>query len=434
MLDKRLLLCVILATLSSLYYFTRTIVVPAEFIAVQNHWLNSVNIFLQTGMLLVDYGDRTDPQHGEKTFEGYYRVPLEESIGGDDQGYPFLLSIFAKIFQNTSITYEFFIRFNYVALILFGISSSIILYRALKSIVVSSGFYVLYLFTQHFYDGWVYHHWMGAVFITFYLVSIILFIKQPRLKDLWLYFFIAGWAGVIRTGYDFIGLILFLAAVSFYYLQNMPSMRFTVVLKKQLMILALLYILPGMLLGLVRDIRDLTHFGGKKSDLPPTHLLWHHAFLGLGYTENPYGIIYDDKNPMIFARRIEPQARLYSYESDKILRNLYIEYALKHPDYWLHNIFVKIQGIHKFLVDLVSRVLPFGMLNNLVVYGVFFAIYLLAKREERLILRVLAVAACLTALPGIIASPIILYLKGLQAVVFMAFVYLGILIYKRYLG
>lgn len=425
------------------YYFllTRQMILPDKSVAVQYHWLDSVNTYLKTGkLLIVEDIDRVDDTNADKNLvyisNNVRYVPLEEVAGGDDQGYAAFLSLVAKVQRLHQITYELFIKFNYFLLIILGVLTSTLLFLSFRSVFLSTVFYIFYLYVVRTYEGYVYHHWLLGAYVPFYVSFIVFFLMRKRkFKPIFwtLYLLIAGLAEVIRTGDGMVGIALFSAVWIIVLAHNKFRIRVKNFLGKAIFVLVLVvvYTLPILTLSGVRTWRDNKYFDGRHSNLPARHLLWHHAFIGLGFTSNPYGIKFDENAHAKFLKQIAPSVRLYSVEEDKLLRNLYVDYVLNSPAFWFKNLWQKILVLHR-LPEIWLGNKIFGLLNYSL-YICLALIFLVSKRDRTKIsiFWLLLAALFITSLPALFVVPRFYYLKGYIAAYFMTFFYLFILVWRK---
>lgn len=430
-----------LLSISFYFLLTRQIVLPDKLVAVQYHFLDSVNTYLQTGIpLAAPDVDRIDSENadlnlkydlGDKSY-----VPLEEVVGGEEQGYAAILSIVAKVQGLHQITYEFFIKFSYILLIILGVLTGTLLFLSFRSVFLSTIFYIFYLFVVRTYEGEVYHHWLLGAYVPFYISFIAFFLtRKKKFKPIFwtLYFLIAGIAEIIRTGDGMVGIVLLLITWIIVLAQSKFKIRVKNFFSKAIFVLVLVavYTLPGLILSGVRTWRDNKYFDGLHSNLPPHHLLWHHAFIGLGFSRNPYGIKFDENAHYRFLKQVAPSFRLYSYDEDKFLRNLYIDYFFDSPTFWFKNFWQKILVLHR-LPEIWLGQKVFGLIN----YSLYFClmlIFLLSRGSEvkRTVFWLLLASLFLTSLPALLVVPRFYYLKGYIGAYFMTFLYFGILLWEK---
>lgn len=446
---SKLLLSSLVLLLSFSFVMTRAVNLPEQPIPVQYHWLDSVNSFLLTGKLLMapEKGDRVDPDNADMTLVYFDKktnntlVPLEEVAGGDDQGYPFIMSLITGIMNLDVITYGAFIKFNYLYLVIMGILASILIYLTFKSVLVAVSFYSLYLFGLGLYGGIVDHHWMLGANVIFYLSFISFFLKRRdsfRLRWFVFYFLVAGVAEIIRRGDGVIGILLLFFAIAIVLIQDRLK-KYQPVLPKLILgaFLISIFILPSLLMTVVRDLRDLKYFGGKHSDLPSHHLLWHHAFIGLGYSPNPFGIKFDEYAHIAFLKRENPSIRLYSSEEDVFLRNLYFKYFWESPDFWFKNLFAKVKVLHRLpemwlAKSPINNFFATWLFDYLIYISVLLSYFL--SRGKRILMAIfwcLIFALFTTSLPALVVVPSMFLLSGYQAAFFMTLFYLVILLYLK---
>lgn len=438
---KFFVLFLILCLASVYFIYNLRIVVPGGSIAVQTHWLDSVNTYLQTDVpLAAPDVDRVDPENadfnlkyvlGDKSY-----VPLEEVAGGDDQGYAAILSVVAKFLGYDQITYELFIKFNYFLLIVLGVSTSVLLFLSFRSLFLSTIFYIFYLFVIKTYAGEVYHHWLLGAYVPFYISFIIFFLLSgKKFKPFFwtLYFLIAGLAEIIRTGDGIVGAALVLITWTIVLAQSKFKIRVKNFLGKAVfvMVLVAIYILPSAILSGVRAWRDNKYFAGLHSNLPPRHLLWHHAFIGLGFTPNPYGIKFDENAHYRFLKQAAPSIRLYSHDEDGFVRDLYIDYFFDSPTFWFKNFWQKILVLHRLPEIWLGQSL-FGLINYSL-YVCLTLIFLLSRGNEvkRTIFWLLLAALFMTSLPALVVVPRYYYLKGYITAYFMTFFYFFVLVWIK---
>ena len=440
------------------FLFSRPIVLPdepyggiARFI-----WLDSINLYLSEGKILMFPRNTIiqDVREVRPKSEGYPFIVhtgdqrLEDVWPNDDQGYPFVLSVFLRLWGLNEVTPATFIKFNYLILVTVGIVSSSFLFLSFKSLLISTVFFYLYL-RVHVYDGYVDHHWMIGAMTIFYLSFLIFFLKsRAKFKPFWFgfYFLVAGIANIVRNGDGTIGIFLVLGvllimarqkglAKTFAFLAPVNSSLF---LRPFLLVIfcIFIYFLPSFILGSARYFRDKVYFNSGHSNRLTYHGFWNGAFMGLGYVPNPYGLNWDDDLPISFARKIDPAVKFHTDKYNEIMRYLYITYSFKYPHLWLGNLIAKANDIHGLVGWWIWRgtngVLP-QIASQYLLYITLALIFTLTKsdRQSRMILFTIVVSLLVSSLPGLVALPISFYLKGFLAAIFMVFFYLGILIFLQ---
>lgn len=158
----------------------------------------------------------------------------------------------------------------------------------------------------------VYQHW-GRVSLTL-LVGIML---------------VASFASSIRAQ---AGLPIFFAAAIVVFLRErrwLPRIAFAAVL-------AVAYTaINGSAIQQIRHYRDASVGINFSEQYPSNHLLWHPAFLGLGFLPNNYGISWRDKVAIDAAQRVDPAVVYPSRDYDHTLRKLYFRFVRQHPGFAL---------------------------------------------------------------------------------------------------
>ncbi|MBI2327821.1 hypothetical protein HYU92_05890 [Candidatus Curtissbacteria bacterium] len=410
-------------------------------------WVESVNLYLKTGKILMfpkdrPFADVFSLQEGRMiVFNKDQR--LEDVWPDDDQGYPFTISLLAKVFQLKEVSAVTFIKFNYLILMTFGVLAGAALFLAFRSLLIAILFYFLYL-NIHIYDGIFDHHWLLGAYLPFYLTFLIFFIKKRRVfKPVWFAFYVlvAGIANILRGGDGHVGILLLVLAMLIIALyEGFKQFFLKLFLKKSLLFIIFLiavYILPSTVLGISRYLRDQRYFNGRHTDVIPYHGFWHGAFMGLGYIPNKYGIKNEDTSPINFARKLNPQVKYQSFQYHSLLRRLYFEYSFESPSHWLKNYLTKLLDMHMLINWWFSRltldIFPFNLLGNFVLYVSLFLIWLFSKRDKMLmsVFWLIVFSIALSTLPGFVRSPGSFYLKGLLAALFMTVFYLATLIFLR---
>lgn len=167
------LLC--LSVLLSVFYFSEKIsnkIYEEKSDHIFSWWLDSINIYLSTGELLLMSYETNRPlknQIDEKLVYKHKYVPLEEVWPGDDQGYPLILSIFGRFLGMKEASDIFSIQFNYLVHVLLGLLSTLLLFFAFRSMLISVAFFYLYLYGIHIYEGYLDHHWLIGDDIYIYI-------------------------------------------------------------------------------------------------------------------------------------------------------------------------------------------------------------------------------------------------------------------------
>lgn len=394
-------------------------------------WLDSVNLYLKTGKILML------PENNR----------LEDLSTGEDQGYPFILSVLGQSLGMKEMTFGAFIKFNYLLVITLGVATSVLLFLSFSSLPIALIFYFLYLRIGVYFGG-IDHHWMLGAFVPFYVAFLIFFLKKrATFKPVWFlpYLLVAGVANIFREGNGVIGILLLVSVLTvvniqdarkIFKLKSIPRLFFPK-LQKNIFIIPLLilaYLAPVLLLNGARNWRNLKYFNGQSSDMITHHGIWHNAFMGLGYIPNNYGIKWDDNNPIKFARLVNPDVGYMTSEYFSILRGLYFKYSFESPDLWFGNILAKAKAISmlntEFTNNSPGKFLPL-MLRNYFLYISLFGIFLLSRKDKvaTAIFWLILASLLISTIPGFIGTPTFIYLGGLQSAFFLTWFYLGLLIY-----
>lgn len=449
---RLIILFLLLLAISLQFIFTRPIILPSEpYQGIARFvWLDSVNLYLREGKILMFPRNTIiqDVREVRSKEEGYPFIVhlkdqrLEDVWPNDDQGYPFLISVFGGLLGLNEVGPATFIKFNYLALVIIGLVSAALLFMGFKSLLIAMTFYYLYL-RIHIYDGYIDHHWLIGAMVIFYLSFLIFFLRtgakfKPFLFGL--YFLFAGLANIIRSGDGAIGLILVFSVLLSVASQNgFRKYSNKAIIQKHFfwgILLMFIFLLPNFMLDFFRYQRDRIYFNSLPSERLNYHAFWNGAFMGLGYIPNPYGLKWDDDLPIQFASKVNPNVKFHTQEYNKVMRQLYITYSGNHPDLWFGNLIAKTGEIHKLVGDWIwrgsYRLLP-PVVSNYLLYVVLVLIFVLSRKDKKLlvIFGLLIAALFTSSVPGLVALPTPFYLKGLLASVFMAFFYLLGLIYIR---
>ncbi|KKS82189.1 MAG: hypothetical protein UV55_C0004G0005 [Candidatus Gottesmanbacteria bacterium GW2011_GWC1_43_10] len=412
------------------FYFSRPIRTYwfySEAYVMRFQWLDSVNLYLKSGKILM-----YPPQER-----------LEDVSTGEDQGYPFILSILGNLTGKKEMTFATFVRFNYLFLITLGIISSILLFLTFDHIAIALIFFYFYL-RLDIYSGGLDHHWMLGALLPFYISFLMFYIySRQKLSAFWLIFYlgVAGLANIIREGYGVIG-IMILVGVGFM-IWVIEKLKWRQVFRVQNLVWGVIfwviYSAPGWTLDRVRNFRNQIYFDRQASIMITHHGLWHNAFMGLGYVPNKYGIIWNDANNLPFVRQVNQQANYMTNEYFSILGSLYFKYALADPGFWWTNYLAKIISIQQFIASLFPHELksffpPFVRL--LAFYVILLTTWRLSRSNKtRLLLTsLILISLVASSLPGIIGLPAQAYLRGLQSAYFMTWIYLFILLYLEFMS
>lgn len=404
-------------------------------------WLESVNLYLKTGKILMLQEDNR----------------LEDLSTGEDQGYPFLLSLTGKSLGMQEMNFGTFIRFNYLLMVALGLAASFILFLTFNSLLISILFYFFYL-RLGIYDGGIDHHWMIGAYMTFYISFLILFLKKrTTFKHIWFlpYFLIAGIANIVREGDGLIGILILISLLIIVFIQDgkkkykqsfsLNKLKSIFRLKflsrhKNILIISLfilVYLAPTLLLNEVRSRRNLKYFNGESSDMITHHGIWHNAFMGLGYIPNSYGIQWDDNNPIKFVHRVNPNVGYMTNEYYDILQNIYFQYSFESPSLWFGNVLAKAKAINiligEFTNNSPGKILP-AMLKDYFLYISLIAIFILTRKDKvtSATLWLIVASLLISSLPGLIGTPMSLFLGGLRSAFFMTWFYLACLIYLNF--
>lgn len=387
-------------------------------------WLESVNLYLKTGKILM-----LPPG-----------IRLEDGSPGEDQGYPFILSMLGKLSGIPTMDFGHFIRFNYLLLVVLGLLTSISLYLSFQSQVLSAAFYIFYLRTD-IYSGGIDHHWMLGAYVPFYLTFLVIFIiNRIKLKPIWfiVYFLVAGMANIVREGDGLIAILLFGATLVILSIQKSYKKHTSQIYQKigWVILFAFIYNLPWLVISGVREYRNRVYFNYQSSDMITHHGIWHNAFMGLSYTPNPYGIIWTDANNLPFVQRVSPETRYMTNEYFTILRGLYFKILWDSPGFWIRNQLAKIKTLNEYLASLFPHNFPLPVpeaIKPFTFYLLIAGMYLIArKRPQQLSIFFLTLATLgAAALPGFIGIPMKMFLRGLVAAYFMVWIMLFAFLHTR---
>ncbi len=420
------LLVIILFGLSCQYFFSRPIKVhwtQQEAYLMRFQWLDSVNLYLKTGkILMINETAR-----------------LEDVSTGEDQGYPFILFLIGAIGNIGEMNFGHFVRFNYLLFISLGVATSILLYMSFKSFVIAVIFYYYYL-RFNIYTGGINHHWMMGAYIPFYLSFLTFFVFNRKMNPLWFcfYFLIAGIANIVREGDGTVGILLFIVLiVTILTQESIKKHAHNFRGKLQLLVFFLCaYSIPWLLLSGARVYRNYKYFNGAASNMITHHGLWHNAFIGLSYIPNPYGITWDDTKVLPFVKKVNPRAEYLTNEYFAILRQLYFKILWESPGFFVRNIFAKIVTIHEYLASLFPQNFPIPVPKEAKQYRFYLflgTMYLSARKNIRLRMIFFLIMATLgvSTLPGLIALPAQGYLVGLYSSYLMTWVLFFAMLYTQ---
>jgi hypothetical protein len=171
--------------------------------------------------------------------------------------------------------------------------------------------------------------------------------------------------------------------------------------RKLSLLLALLagMTVPLLYAGLVTDGRDrflAAHQPGYQPSVN-RHLIWHTAYLGLGYLTNPYVAEWRDSLAVKYVQAIDPSAIYGGKEYEAILRSRVIEIARHHPRFIVSTIAAKAGVLALILLLCINVGLPAAIFN-----------------PKPLCLEVsFWLAMAVAALPGIVAIPEPQYVLGM---------------------
>lgn len=407
------------------FFFTRPIKIQwsaQEAYIMRFQWLDSVNLYLKTGKILML------PESNR----------LEDLSTGEDQGYPFIMSVIGRTLGMQEMTFGAFIKFNYLLVIALGVATSVLLFLSFESLFISLSFYFLYL-KIGIYSGGIDHHWMLGAYVPFYLAFLMFFLKKrATFKPVWFlpYFLIAGVANIVREGDGMIGILLLVILLIVITAQDgrkiyKPKPRKNILI---LLLLILVYLSPTLLLNGVRSWRNSKYFNGESSDMITHHGIWHNAFMGLGYIPNSYGIQWDDTNPIKFVHKVNPNVGYMTNEYYSILRGLYFKYSFESPDLWFGNIFAKakaISSLNEGFTDNSPGKFLRPALRNYFLYIALFGIFILSRKDKvaNAIFLLILASLLISSIPGFVGTPTFIYLGGFKSAFFLTWFYFGSLIY-----
>lgn len=137
--------------------------------------------------------------------------------------------------------------------------------------------------------------------------------------------------------------------------------------------------------------------------IPSHHPIWHSIFVGFGYLNNEYGIVYDDGCAISLVKKIRPDVVYVSKEYESVLRTLVMRIMQRDPFFVLSTLFAK--GGH------------------IVLYFFLFAnvglIFIFRFPLEKQVIAAFVPALLFSALNGLLVMPFAYYLLG-----FCTFAYL----------
>ena len=183
------------------------------------------------------------------------------------------------------------------------------------------------------------------------LIPLFLLLSQKKARP-WIWFAALAAAGILCGYANFIRsqsgtcLILFLLLLL--------AFREVSTLRKAAGIALLLacFLIPLWHASLIGKQRDtfLTQATQGAYQAIPDHSLWHPVYIGLGYVDNPYGIVYKDHVAYEKAESVDPQVKHFSKEYEDILRGQVLLMVETHPLFVLKNIWVKFLTLLGFFV------------------------------------------------------------------------------------
>jgi hypothetical protein len=215
----------------------------------------------------------------------------------------------------------------------------------------------------------------------------------------WLRFLIAFLSGIvlglaqwIRTQSGSAVLVFFLVLL---FLGSLPRTKKLFLSLSLLAGISLPFFYASVLMG-ARDRFLVAH----QPDYQPSvnrHLIWHTAYVGLGYLTNPYVAEWRDSLAVNYVQAIAPSAIYGGKEYEAILRSRVIDIAYHHPRFIVTTVAAKI-GVLAFLLLLcINAGLPAAIVYPKPL-GLEFSFWL---------------AMAVAALPGIVAIPEPQYVLGM---------------------
>lgn len=94
------------------------------------------------------------------------------------------------------------------------------------------------------------------------------------------------------------------------------------------------------------------------------HMVWHQVYIGLGYLNNKYGVVYADGVSEQRAREIDPDVKLFSARYEKILRGAVFHFCLKYPGFVFNTLFAKLGVLLMYFLLFANYGLFAGMRNG----------------------------------------------------------------------
>lgn len=135
---------------------------------------------------------------------------------------------------------------------------------------------------------------------------------------------------------------------------------------------------------------------------PTTHPLWHPAYLGLGWLDNPYGIRWDDSVAAHAVEEVDPDAAYLGTRYESILREKWLTIVRDDPGFFARTLASKTEKLVADAVDGVGW--AFVLLPFMLLLG--------RRRGLPVFVALLALAAPLAAAPLLLAIPSKAYEAG----------------------
>jgi hypothetical protein len=259
--------------------------------------------------------------------------------------------------------------------------------------VVACGLYRLMAPLKQLSDVYI------AYMVPFLSIPLLLLALEKKHKNLFLISFfmcglVGGFSDIIRIYAALPVIVFFLIILVF----NSTFVRFKKVIP--LAVLLLGYAIPYAHFTYVIHQRDIflkQHAFGLDEDLENIHVFWHNMYIGFGFLDNKYGIVWEDSCGEAHARKVIPGVEVGTQAYESTIRDLIVN-LIKTDRYFVANVLFAKLGVLLFFF-----LLYFGFLGLLAAYFVPKVWYVEVA---------FLCCAGISAAPGLLTLPVTAYFMG----------------------
>jgi len=252
-------------------------------------------------------------------------VPLATD---DDRGGVLYLSLagFAFGTDNVNSLLKWFFIAQFVPLLLLY---PFLLYELFDSILASLAAPFILLFGFPFtHNQGIY--WSQGWAVLLLLPVVLLLYKKWAERNIWLLCAVAVVASFASSIRGSSGLPVLLSSIAVVFLR-VPSWS------RRLAVVAMLAVaylsISNFAIHAIQTHRDAVVGVDMTTPYPSGHVVWHTAYVGLGYLNNPYGLKYKDEVAVAAAERAHPGVIYGTKAYENTVRGLFLSFVKHHPGF-----------------------------------------------------------------------------------------------------